>query len=184
MPVRRWARRWCGRPGSFEEKPGPGTPVSRSIKVPWPDEAGRAARRRPFCRGACLQARLRWPQPGRVPVGCSLAPTPARRAGDFADGEFPGGGSGQREAGLNLVAVAAAVFLLDHVAGLGQVGDDAAGAALGDAQGWPRCRAAACPGRGRCAAAPGRGWSGSSSSPPLRTCHYFQNFIASFQLQM
>jgi hypothetical protein len=36
--------------------------------------------------------------------------------------------------GLDLVAVAAAVFLRDHVAGLGQVGDDAVGAALGDAQ--------------------------------------------------
>jgi hypothetical protein len=35
---------------------------------------------------------------------------------------------------LDLVAVAAAVFLLDHVAGSGQAGDDAAGAALGDAQ--------------------------------------------------
>jgi hypothetical protein len=34
---------------------------------------------------------------------------------------------------LDLVAVAAAVFLLDHVAGSGQAGDDAAGAALGDA---------------------------------------------------
>jgi hypothetical protein len=32
------------------------------------------------------------------------------------------------------VAVAAAVSLLDHVAGSGQAGDDAAGAALGDAQ--------------------------------------------------
>jgi hypothetical protein len=32
------------------------------------------------------------------------------------------------------VAVAAAVLLLDDVAGLGQVGDDAVGAALGDAQ--------------------------------------------------
>jgi len=35
---------------------------------------------------------------------------------------------------LNLIAVAAAVFLLDHVPGLGQVGDDAVRAALGDPQ--------------------------------------------------
>jgi hypothetical protein len=35
---------------------------------------------------------------------------------------------------LDLVAVAAAVFLLDHVPGLGQVRDDAVRAALGDPQ--------------------------------------------------
>jgi hypothetical protein len=62
----------------------------------------------------------------------------AREEGeDFADGGFLGGGFGQREVGLDLVAVAAAIFLLDHVAGCGQVGDDAAGAALGDVQAWP-----------------------------------------------
>ena len=43
-------------------------------------------------------------------------------------------GSGQREVGLDLVAAEAAIFLLDHVAGCGQVGDDAVGAALGDVQ--------------------------------------------------
>jgi hypothetical protein len=43
------------------------------------------------------------------------------------------GGFGQREVRLDLVAAAAAVFLLDDLAGLGQLGDDAAGAALGDA---------------------------------------------------
>jgi hypothetical protein len=38
-----------------------------------------------------------------------------------------------------VVAVAAAVCLLDHVAGLGQIGEDAEGAALGDVQaGWAR----------------------------------------------
>jgi len=35
---------------------------------------------------------------------------------------------------LDLVAVAAAVFLLHHAAGCGQAGDDAAGAAFGDAR--------------------------------------------------
>jgi hypothetical protein len=86
----------------------------------------------------------------------------AREEGeDFADGGFLGGGFGQREAGLDLVAVAAAVFLLDQVAGYGQAGDDAVGAALGDVQAG---RDVARPGRGRCATAPGRGWSGSSSS--------------------
>ena len=34
-------------------------------------------------------------------------------------------GFGQREVRLDLVAVAAAVFVLDQVAGCGQVGDDA-----------------------------------------------------------
>ena len=36
--------------------------------------------------------------------------------------------------GLDLVAVASAVLLRDHVAGLGEVGDDAMGTALSDAQ--------------------------------------------------
>jgi hypothetical protein len=53
---------------------------------------------------------------------------------DFADGGFLAGGFGQREVGLDLVAVAAAVFVLEDVAGCGQVGDDAVGAAFGDAQ--------------------------------------------------
>ena len=39
----------------------------------------------------------------------------------LTDGAFPGGGLWQREVGLDVVAVAAAVFLLDHVAGLHQV---------------------------------------------------------------
>jgi hypothetical protein len=43
-------------------------------------------------------------------------------------GGFPGGGFGQREVRLDLVAVAAAAFVLDHVAGCGRVGDDAVGA--------------------------------------------------------
>ena len=41
---------------------------------------------------------------------------------DLADGAFPAAGLGERQVGLDLVAVAAAVFLLDHVAGCGQVG--------------------------------------------------------------
>src|SRR5712692_8573644 len=58
----------------------------------------------------------------------------AREKGQhLADGDLLAGGLGQREVRLDLVAVAAAVFLLDHVVGLGQVGDDAVGAALGDA---------------------------------------------------
>src|SRR5205823_358434 len=56
---------------------------------------------------------------------------------DLADRAFPAGGLGEREVGLDLVAVAAAVLLLDQVAGLGQLGDDAVGAALGDAHPGP-----------------------------------------------
>jgi hypothetical protein len=56
----------------------------------------------------------------------------AREQGqDFAGGASPAGGVRQRQVRLDLVAAAAAVFLLDHVTGLGRVGDDAAGAALG-----------------------------------------------------
>ena len=53
---------------------------------------------------------------------------------DFADGRLPAGGLRQRHVGLDLIAVAAAVFVLHHVASFGEIGDDAVGAALGDAQ--------------------------------------------------
>ncbi len=71
----------------------------------------------------------------------------------------------QRQVCPGLAAAAAPVLLFDHVAGLGQVGDGAVGAAFGDAPGWPRSRAGAPPGHGRRTAAPGRDWSGRSSSP-------------------
>ena len=65
-----------------------------------------------------------------------MTPAPGCEEGeDFADGGFPGAGLGQRQVSLDLVAVAAAVLMRDHIAGLRQVGDDAVGAALGDAQG-------------------------------------------------
>ena len=50
----------------------------------------------------------------------------------FPHGAFPGSGFRQREVCLDVVAVAAAVLLLDHVAGLDRVRDSAEGAALGD----------------------------------------------------
>ena len=84
------------------------------------------------CQGACMHAQLRWPQAGPVPVSCSLASAPARRARTSLMAGSWLGRFGQRQVRLDLVAVAAAVFLLHHVAGFGQVGDDAAGAALGD----------------------------------------------------
>jgi hypothetical protein len=52
---------------------------------------------------------------------------------DFADGQVAVG-LGQRQVGLDLVAVAAAVFVLDYVAGIGEIVDDAMSSALGDAQ--------------------------------------------------
>jgi hypothetical protein len=70
------------------------------------------------------------------PVSVSYSPAvgAGKKGQDFADGAFVPGGFWQRQVRLDLVAVAAAFLLLDHVAGLGQVGDDAVGAALGDAQ--------------------------------------------------
>jgi hypothetical protein len=53
---------------------------------------------------------------------------------DLAHGRLPGAGLGYRQVSLDLVTVAAAVLLCDHVASLGQVGDDPVGAALGNAQ--------------------------------------------------
>jgi hypothetical protein len=85
----------------------------------------------------------------------------------FADGGFLAGGFGQWEVRLDLVAVAAAVFLLDHVAGSGLAGDDAAGAALGDAQAGrdiAQLRARWLVMRSNARA----WWSGNSSSPPLK----------------
>ncbi len=57
---------------------------------------------------------------------------------DFADGAFPAGGFCQREVRLDLVAVAAAVSLLGHGAGVGQVGDAAVSAAGRSLAGYSR----------------------------------------------
>jgi hypothetical protein len=54
-----------------------------------------------------------WPGPGQLQSDAG-----AREQGqDAADGGFLASGFGQREVRLDLVAVAAAVFLLRHVAG-------------------------------------------------------------------
>ena len=53
---------------------------------------------------------------------------------DFADGRFLAGGLRQRHVGLDLVAVATAVFVLHHITSFGEIGNDAVGAPLGDAQ--------------------------------------------------
>src|SRR5213078_5120817 len=70
---------------------------------------------------------------GLSAVFCGLGPA-GEEAEQFADGDVLAGWPGQREVGLDLVAVAAAILALGHVAGLGEVGDDGVGAALGDAQ--------------------------------------------------
>jgi len=76
-----------------------------------------------------------------APVSCRLSPgqvevgvCAGQQVQDLADGAFPPVRFGQREVGLDVIAVAAAVLLLDHVAGLDQVRDDAEGAAFGDVQ--------------------------------------------------
>jgi hypothetical protein len=73
-------------------------------------------------------AGLRWHLAWSVAApGASAQRRPRPGAGsgeegqDFADGAFPPGGFWPRRVCLDLVAVAAAVFLLDDVAGLGQV---------------------------------------------------------------
>ena len=43
----------------------------------------------------------------------------------------PAAGLGERRVGLDLVAIAAAVFVLDDVFGLGEIGDDAVGGVPG-----------------------------------------------------
>jgi hypothetical protein len=69
--------------------------------------------------------------PGRL-----LRHAVAHRDGqDVTDGWFLAGRFWQREVRLDLIAVAAAVFVLDDVSGRGQVRDDAVRAALGDTHG-------------------------------------------------
>src|SRR5256885_1972757 len=70
-----------------------------------------------------------------APAGLLRSRSGAGQEGqDLTDGGFPAAWFWQREMRLDVVPVAAAVLLLDYVAGLDQVGDDAEGAALGDVQ--------------------------------------------------
>src|SRR5260370_18018523 len=79
------------------------------------------------------EARPAEPRPARAMRRSRPCVGSGQEGQDLAAGAFPPGGLWQRQVRLDLVAVAAAVFLLDDVAGLGPAGDDAAGAALGDA---------------------------------------------------
>jgi hypothetical protein len=62
------------------------------------------------------------------------SPTPARSARTSRMVHSRLTGFWQRQVRLDLVAVAAAVLVLDDVPGLGEIGDDAVGGALGDAR--------------------------------------------------
>jgi hypothetical protein len=101
--------------------------VSWPIADLWSDETGPAARadRLPGCTHARSAAVASgWSGPGQLQSRAG-----AREEGeDVAEGGFLAGGSAQREVRLDLVAVAAAVFMLHQVAGCGRLGDDAAGA--------------------------------------------------------
>jgi len=88
--VRRWARRWYGRPRSGRKaRVGKDAGVSGSSTGLRSDEAAGLP--------GAMHARLRWPQAGPVPVGCSLAPVPARRArtSPMAGSWVAGSGSGR-----------------------------------------------------------------------------------------
>jgi len=89
----------------------------------------------------------RFPRHGLIPLRPAVAwprrrdallrsrPARAGQQGQhIADGAFPAVWFWQRQVRLDVIPVAAAVLLLDHVAGLDQVGDDAERAALGDVQ--------------------------------------------------
>src|SRR5882757_8511438 len=110
-----------------------------------------------------------WSRPGQL-----LPRAGARKEGqDLADGGFLAGGFRQREVRLDLVAVAAAVFLLDDVSGCGQVTmPKALRSVMPTLAAMSRSHAP-----GSCAmhssTGPGRGWSGSSSSPPPRNYTQF-----------
>ena len=54
---------------------------------------------------------------------------------DLADGLVPIGGVRDGQVVLDVIAVPAAVSFLHHVAGIGQIADDAVGTALGDPEG-------------------------------------------------
>jgi hypothetical protein len=56
----------------------------------------------------------------RVPMQLRARASAGKKGEDFADGALSARGFWQGEVGLDLVAVAAAVFVLDHVAGCGQ----------------------------------------------------------------
>jgi hypothetical protein len=106
-----------------------GTIVAEKRIVPRPSAPGPSSSSRP-------------PAPPDRVVMTSVPPAGLARPSVFPSGTArtsPTAGSrgaalGQRQVGLDLVAVAAAVLLLHHITCPGEVGNDAVGAALGDAQ--------------------------------------------------
>src|SRR5579859_506132 len=82
-----------------------------------------------------LTGRSRLRNRARVFVSSLAALAHAGKEGqDLADGGSLAGATGQWQVRLDVVAVAAAVLLLDDIAGRGQVVDDAVRTALGNAQ--------------------------------------------------
>ena len=101
---------------SHEDHGGALEPGRPAVWTPVPARGGRRARCRRITQGGL--ARRFVGQGGQ----------------DVADGRFPADRIWQREVRLDLVAVAAAVFVLDDVPSVDQVGDDAVRAAFGDSQ--------------------------------------------------
>src|ERR1700734_2330370 len=82
-----------------------------------------------------VTSEIRYPaRPGCGPGRSRRRVVPGEESQNLAHGALPACGLWQREMRLDLVAVAAAVLLLDDVPGLGQVSDNAVGAALGDVE--------------------------------------------------
>jgi hypothetical protein len=122
---RRFRRRCipaCRRHGNFQ----PGSPPKNAPAAPGQATGSRHACR--VCHRGWLGLGTRHRGRRGQQVDLSVAAAGFRSRGgadagkegqDFADGAFPAGGFWQREVRLDLVAVAAAVLLLDHVAGIG-----------------------------------------------------------------
>src|ERR1700728_468682 len=101
-----------------------GRPSIRRPSSPQPDRAP-----------PTITFRERIPGPAGVCPGRSRQRIVAgQESQNLANGALPACGLWQREVRLDLVAVTAAVLLLDDVPGLGQVSDNAVGAALGDVE--------------------------------------------------
>src|ERR1700684_1725548 len=78
---------------------------------------------------------IRYPaRPGCGPGRSRRRVVAGEERANLPHGPLPGCGLWRPEGRLDLVAVAAAVLLLDDVPGLGQVSDNAVGAALGDVE--------------------------------------------------
>ena len=83
----------------------------------------------------CYHPSAHPPSAAHAPFGPSRRVSSGHQAQHLPDRLFLIGGLGQREVFLDLVAVAPPLLFLNHVAGFGQVVDDAVGASLGYPEG-------------------------------------------------